>query len=459
MNMKLIFLNISCVIFFVIQLFCFTDIYTDTDWYKGFIKGPYFNKAYIGSGGGIDEHLVDLIDSAKSTLDMCFYQCNHIPIRDAILRAKKRGVRIRFITDEFYYTRNDYYNKFYKYLEEAGITVINERFTHTSPDDHQMHDKFCIVDKLFVWTGSYNITKSCTNENNNNAMLFKSNELAENYLREFNQMWGSEGDKPDADVSLFGNDKNKVSKNIFNINGVLLENYFSPYDNLNNKIANAVNSADSNIYFCIFVFSDDVIGNAIGSKLVKGTTVAGVFDDMAAERNISQYHKLKKFGANLRIDINIEPHGKIMHDKFLVVDWNNPNSDPLVVMGSHNWTDAANERNEENIIIIHDENIAKEYYKEFLRIFWGNEPIKDVDSQNLIDTSAFLNIDFDNKINVNVATLKDLEKLPGIGKVIGARIIEYRDKVGKINDLEELKNIEGIGEGRFNKIEEKLKTE
>ena len=60
----------------------------------------------------------------------------------------------------------------------------------------------------------------------------------------------------------------------------------------------------------------------------------------------------------------------------------------------------------------------------------------------------------DNKININTADLSELDSLPGFGQVTAQKIIEYRQEHRRFNSIEELMNIKGIGEKKFNNVKD-----
>ncbi len=60
------------------------------------------------------------------------------------------------------------------------------------------------------------------------------------------------------------------------------------------------------------------------------------------------------------------------------------------------------------------------------------------------------------KINLNTATVEQLQALPGVGPATAKSIVEYRNKVGKFNKIEEVLNVKGIGEKKFQRIKDRL---
>ena len=67
-------------------------------------------------------------------------------------------------------------------------------------------------------------------------------------------------------------------------------------------------------------------------------------------------------------------------------------------------------------------------------------------------------ITVDNPLDINRATLAQLDTLPGIGPVTAQRIIDYRNKVGRINALDEVKQISGLGGAKFEEIKSLLRV-
>lgn len=61
-------------------------------------------------------------------------------------------------------------------------------------------------------------------------------------------------------------------------------------------------------------------------------------------------------------------------------------------------------------------------------------------------------------VNINKATQTELETLPGIGPSIASKIIEYRESKGKFSKIEDIKNVTGIGESKFDNIKNLIKT-
>lgn len=62
----------------------------------------------------------------------------------------------------------------------------------------------------------------------------------------------------------------------------------------------------------------------------------------------------------------------------------------------------------------------------------------------------------DNKININTATQAELEEITGIGPSLAQKIIEYRESNGKFKDIEELKNVSGIGDKKFESMKSQI---
>ncbi len=62
----------------------------------------------------------------------------------------------------------------------------------------------------------------------------------------------------------------------------------------------------------------------------------------------------------------------------------------------------------------------------------------------------------DGKININTAMESELEEIPGVGESTAKKIIEYRKNNGKFKEIEDIKNVSGIGDSKFENMKEKI---
>ncbi len=106
-----------------------------------------------------------------------------------------------------------------------------------------------------------------------------------------------------------------------------------------------------------FSFTHEEIADAI---LFKDVDIKGIFETTQAGSKYSQYHRLKDFG----LDVKKDKNKYNMHNKVFIID------NKTVITGSFNPSSNANKNNDENILIIHDKDIASNFLEEFNRIWY-----------------------------------------------------------------------------------------
>lgn len=91
----------------------------------------------------------------------------------------------------------------------------------------------------------------------------------------------------------------------------------------------------------------------------------------------------------------------------------------------------------------------------------SNSDIGDFQGENILRTDSGEGIIEDNEnssqsssLNINKATEQDLQTLPGIGPSLASRIIAYRDENGKFSTIEDIKNVNGIGNSKYENIKD-----
>lgn len=308
-------------------------------WFELYFTNPASPLSPQGTGG-VDRPLVEAIDAARLSVDVAAYSLSLNSVRNALLRAHDRGATVRVVMESENMDRSDP-----RILIEEGIPVIGD------DRDGLMHDKFVIIDKAEVWLGSMNWTDGGAYDDNNNLMRIHSTKIAENYIKEFEEMFID--DKFGEQVVP------ETPYPTLTLDGTRIDNYFSPDDGVLAALVPVLEGAQESIYFLAYSFTSNQLGDIVRQKVEAGVTVAGVMDDEQVRSNQgTEYDPFRQADLDVRID-GIDG---LMHHKVFIVD------ESIVVMGSYNFSQNAEERNDENLMIIYDPVIAGQFLLEFKRV-------------------------------------------------------------------------------------------
>lgn len=311
-----------------------------SDWYSLYFTDP--DSPTAGSfRGGPDSDLAAAIRGAHQSVDAAIYHLNLWSIRNALIAAHNNGVNVRIVMESDNMDEVEVQE-----MQAAGLVILGDR------RESLMHNKFVVIDQAEVWTGSMNFTINGGYFNDNHLVRIHSTRLAENYHREFEEMFLQDmfGDNQIADTP----------HPILTLNGTQVETYFSPDDDTAARIVALIHQAEKNIYFMAYSFTSDDIAAAMLEQAATGVTVSGVFEEGQYYANTgTEFDRLLE----ARLDVRLDGNGRNMHHKVIIID------EQTVILGSYNFSRNAETRNDENTLIIHNPEIAAQFLIEFERVF------------------------------------------------------------------------------------------
>jgi phosphatidylserine/phosphatidylglycerophosphate/cardiolipin synthase-like enzyme len=309
-------------------------------WFDVYFTDPA-SPAASQASGGVDDRLVEAIDSARLSVHVAVFNLTLNDVRRALIGAHRRGVEVLVVTES-----DNLDGENFQRLMEAGVPVLGDRREGT------MHNKFMVLDGAEVWTGSMNFTVSGTYFDNNAIMRIRSAELAASYEEEFAEMYVDD---------RFGEESGRGAPNPrMSIEGSSVEVYFSPDDGVESVIVDLLDSAKESVDFLAFSFTSNPLGDAVRRADQAGLDVRGVLDEDQGASNLGT--ELTMFQSE-DLDVRLDGNPGQMHEKVFVVDGE------VVVLGSYNFSRNANETNDENVLIIRNRTIAEEFVREFERIY------------------------------------------------------------------------------------------
>lgn len=313
------------------------------------VRGPWFDLYFTDptsplspqGTGGVDGPLVEAIDAARLSIDVAAYSLSLNSVRYALIRAHDRGVTVRMVMESTNMDRSDPQK-----LIEAGIPIFGDN------REGLMHDKFMVIDRSEVWTGSMNFTDAGAYDDNNDFMRIRSAEVANDYTTEFEEMFNDDMFGPDVVA--------KTPNPTVTINGTRLDVFFSPDDGVLAGLVPVLESAQQSIYFLAYSFTSNQLGDLLRQKAQEGITVAGVMDaDQVKSNQGTEFDPFRQ----AELDVRLDGIDGLMHHKVFIVD------KKIVVFGSYNFSQSAEEKNDENLVIVYDPLIAGQFLLEFQRVW------------------------------------------------------------------------------------------
>ncbi len=340
----------------------------------------YFNHATdhsVSSGvnaitlpSAIDDTLIAYIDRATESVDFTMYNFNEADLSSvsgALNSAHNRGVTVRIIFDGS--------------ANNSGIQnvipAIKKIASFQGSEYGIMHNKFIIIDAHstdpnvpLVWTGGTNLTKGQVNTDPNTVIIIQDKSLALAYTLEFNEMFGSTTAIPDMNAAKFGPHKMDNTPHNFIIDGKNVQCFFSPSDGTNSQILNTIDNADNNMSIATMLITRSDISYALKDAVDNRNVDLKILVNSEGQCSQTVWALLSSLlGDSLQEDAAV---AGIMHHKFMIVD-EGTTSSPTLLVGSHNWSNSANNKNDENTLIFHDnQTLANIYYQAFRKRFDQN---------------------------------------------------------------------------------------
>jgi phosphatidylserine/phosphatidylglycerophosphate/cardiolipin synthase-like enzyme len=335
----------------------------------------YVGPKELGAADDLEGVIVDFIGGARSSLDIAVQELDSQPIAQAILDARWRGVSVNLFLEQDY-QRTPLRSK--KGVPLAPKTKAGEtpgdalRRVQWGDDDTDLaanrrilaallrsdvevkgdfnpkifHQKFALRDyrggkatkpgRPALLTGSANFTLTDTHRNLNHVFVFNSARVCREYEREFAQLR----------LGRFGREIHGDVPKLFDLSGVPAKVLFAPEHTPELEIMKQMLKGTKEVFFAIFTFAGSSgIDDTMVALARSGMQICGVVDRGQAAHGWAAPKTMKHDNISLFQPRRASGVRKL-HHKLMVID------ERVVVAGSFNYTEPANDYNDENIFVL-----------------------------------------------------------------------------------------------------------
>jgi phosphatidylserine/phosphatidylglycerophosphate/cardiolipin synthase-like enzyme len=335
----------------------------------------YVGPKELGAADDLEQVIVDFIAGARSTLDIAVQELDSEPIAQAILDARWRGVSVNLFLEQDYLrtplvsrkgvpvapkpkageTPQDALRRAQWGEDDTDLSANRKILAALLRSDIEVkgdfnpkifHQKFALRDyrgaravkpgNPALLSGSANFTVTDTHRNLNHVFVFKSAPVCREYETEFDQL----------SLGRFGREIHGDVPKLFDLAGVPAKVLFAPVHTPELEIMKQMLKGSKEVWFAIFTFAgssgidDTMVALARGGMKITGVVDRGqAAQGWAAPRtmkheNIALFQPTKASGV------------RKLHHKLMVID------ERVVVAGSFNYTEPANDYNDENIFVL-----------------------------------------------------------------------------------------------------------
>lgn len=369
-------------------------------------------------GDNLEQVILDQIKSAKTSIHLAVMELRLPLVAKALIEKKNQGVDVRIILEHDYnfnvlskraglsdeestknteldalvdvngdgsFSKEELATRDAIYmLKQAKIKIIDDA-SDGSAGSGLMHHKFMIIDGKTTLISSANFTLSCihgdllapkSRGNANSMIVVKSAALAKIFSAQFLEMWAKN----------FGHSKTHLGPQAVTVSGTKITVQFSPTslryaweESVNGLVGSFLAKAQKSINAALFVFSDQDLANVMQKRHNDGVAIGALIEPKFAYREYSElldmlgvrmlsprcdYEPGNRPWKNPAENVGLAnlPAGDVLHHKFGVVD------NKIVIMGSQNWSEAANQVNDETLVVIENKEISDQYTQEYKRL-------------------------------------------------------------------------------------------